>query len=481
MRTRMTLTALLALVLVSGPGMAQRQNPPSPQILDKVNFPPYQARTLDNGLRVFALEHPEQPVLSIQLIIGAGGVNDPADMPGLATFTTDLLDTGTTTRSSQEIAETIDAAGGSISTRAAREGIIVTASVLKDSTDLAFELMTDIVMNPAFAPDEIERLRQQAGSGMMASLQDPDFLADSSFIRALYGTHPYAHPADGTMESITEISRDDIVQYHQTYFAPNASALAIAGAVTSEEAFQLATRWFGDWERRDVPGVDLSELPPVAGRRIIVVDDPNSVQTEIRIGQTTVSRKDADYFPILVASYVLGGQSGRLMDSLRVERGLTYGAYETIIPRKGPGALYAVTETRTEKTVEAVQLILGEIDRLRSDQVPEDELEQVKAFLVGSFPLTIETPGDLGSRLANLAVYDLGAEYLATYRDRLSSVSAADVARVAQNIRTDDVLIVLVGKAEEFLEELAALGSVEVIPLQMLDLNSPTLRNPEQQ
>ncbi len=480
MRTELTLAALLAIVLVSGQAMAQRENPPSPQRLDKVDFPPYQARTMDNGLRVFALEHPEQPVLSIQLVIGAGGVNDPADLPGLATFTTDLLDTGTTTRSAQEIAEAIDTAGGSISTRAAREAIIVTASVLKDSTDLAFELMTDIVMNPAFAPSEIERMRQQAGSGMMASLQDPDFLADSTFIRALYGRHPYAHPADGTMESIGKIGRDDIVRYHQTYFAPNASALAIAGAVTTEEAFELASRWFGDWARRDVPGVDLSDLPAVEGRRIIVIDDPDSVQTEIRIGQTTVARRDADYFPILVASYVLGGQSGRLMDSLRVERGLTYGAYETIIPRKGPGALYAVTETRTEKTVEAVQLILNEIDRLQSDPVPEDELEQVKAFLVGSFPLTIETPGDLAARLANLAVYDLGAEYLATYRDELASVSARDVARVAQEIHTDDVLIVLVGKAEVFLEELTAIGSVEVIPIQMLDLNSPSLRNPEQ-
>ncbi len=480
MRTQMALTALLAITLAAGPVVAQNQNPPSPQLLDKVDFPPYESRTLDNGLRIFALEHPEQPVLSIQLIIGAGGVNDPADMPGLATFTTDLLDTGTTTRSAQEIAEAIDAAGGSISTGAAREGIIVTASVLKDSTDLAFRLMTDIVMNPAFAPDEIERMRQQAGSGMMANLQDPDFLADSTFIRALYGAHPYAHPADGTMESIGEISREDIVRYHQTYFAPNTSALAIAGDVTHEEAFDLATRWFGEWEKRDVPGVDLRNPPAVEGRRIVVIDNPDSVQTEIRIGQTTVARKDADYFPILVASYILGGQSGRLMDSLRVERGLTYGAYETIIPRKGPGALYAVTETRTEKTVEAVQLILDEIDLLQSVQVPEDELERVKAFLVGSFPLTIETPGDLGARLANLAVYDLGAEYLATYRNKLASVSAEDVARVAENIRTNDIVIVLVGRAEEFVEDLSSIGSVEVIPLQMLDLNSPSLRNPGQ-
>ena len=477
MRSLTIPTSALALLLVVAPEIsAQGQNPPSPQPLAKVEFPPYEERLLDNGLRVFALEHAEQPLLSVQLVIGGGGVNDPVDLPGLATFTTALLDTGTTTRSAQEIAESVDMAGGELSTRAAREAIIVSASVLKDSTGLAFELMTDIVLNPAFAPGEIERLRQQSGSGLVANLQDPDFIADAAFIVALYGTHPYAHPAGGTMDSNGRIGREDIVRFHETYFAPNTSALAIAGDLTPEEAFALAEEWFGAWERKDVPTPDVSKLDEFEGPKIVVIDNPDSVQTEIRIGQVTVVRKDPDYFPVLIASYVLGGASGRLMESLRVERGLTYGAYETIIPRKGPGSLYALTETRTEMTVEAVRLILDEIERLRQEPVPEDELQEVKAFLIGSFPLTIETPADLATRLANISVFDLGDDYLATYRDKLAAITSEDIARVArERITTEDIVILLVGRAETFLEEIEQLGSVQVIPMPMLDLGVPTL------
>ena len=175
MRSLTILTSAVAFLLAMAPGTAaQRQNPPDAQPLAKVEFPPYEERLLDNGLRVFALEHDEQPLLSVQLVIGGGGVNDPPDLPGLATFTTALLDTGTTTRSAQEIAESVDMAGGELSTRAARAAIIVSASVLKDSTDLAFELMTDIVMNPRLCPRRnrtpqtairIGTGRQSAGSG----------------------------------------------------------------------------------------------------------------------------------------------------------------------------------------------------------------------------------------------------------------------------------------------------------------------------
>jgi zinc protease len=370
----------------------------------------------------------------------------------------------------------IDFAGGEISTRAAREAIIVSASVLADSTDLAFELLRDIVLDPAYAPEEIERLRQQTASSMSANLQDPNFIADTVFNVALYGEHPYGHPADGTPSSVQRIQREDIVGFHQSYFAPNITSIVVAGALAPSETFRLVEEWFGTWEPRDVTPVDLTLSEPRENRRIVVVDNPDSVQTEIRIGQTMVSRTDPDYFPILVASDVLGGPQGRLGETLREERGLTYGAYEVIVPRIGPGSLYAATETRTEATIEAIELILAEIEELRAVRVPEDELETVKAFLIGSFPLTIETPDNLSSRLANLFVYDLGADYLATYRDALAAITSEDVARVAsEQIRDDEALIVLFGNANAFLKELELMGPVEVIPLSGLDLDAPAL------
>jgi zinc protease len=190
-----------------------------------------------------------------------------------------------------------------------------------------------------------------------------------------------------------------------------------------------------------------------------------------------VNRKDPDYFNVLVSSYVLGGSAaGRLNTSLRVKRGLTYGAYATITPRKGPGTFYSVTDTRTEKTAEAVNLVLEEIQTLRGTEVPDQELNDAKSYIIGSFPLSIEVPADLATRLTTVFLYDLGDDYLATYRDRLAAVSSQDVLRVSrENISTDNIAIVLVGNADAFAKDLERLGTVRVLPMSGLDLNSPQL------
>lgn len=466
-----------SVLALGGAVFAQVRARPVAPPLEEVRFPAYQARTLDNGLRVFALEHDEQPVLAIQLVIGAGAANDPADLPGLASFTSGLLETGTSTRTAGEIAGAIDNSGGQLSVTPGREAITISASVLGDSRDLAFELIRDMVLEPAFAAEEIERLRAQSLSAIASNLQNPDFIADTVFSRALYGSHPYGHPADGTPASIRRITREDVVGFHRTWFAPETAVVAIAGAIAPEEAFGMAEAWFGTWPRK-APPASLPAMPePPPANRVIIVDNPASVQTEIRIGQATVPRNAPDYFPVLLMSYVLGGPEGRLMDSLRSQKGLTYGAYESIVVRRGPGALYATTETRTETTFEAVRAIFDEIGRIRSEPVGDAELEEVKSYVIGSFPLTIEVPADLASRLTNLVLYDLGDDYLDTYRDKIAAIDADEVSRIArEHVREEGVVIVLVGRAEAFLDEAAALGPVEVVPIAELDLDSPALR-----
>lgn len=476
MQKRRNVLALSILLMVASTPNGQK--PPESQALEKVNFPSYQARKLENGLTVYALEYREQPVVAMRLVIGAGAANDPKELPGLASFTAGLLDQGTAKRRAQQIAEAIDFAGGSLEAGAERESIYVSATVLADTADLGLDLMTDIVINPAFADEEIQRQKQMAISALAASMRDPDFLADVVFERVLYGAHPYAHPDGGTLASIPRIRREDIVKFHQSYFAPNISSLAIVGDLSTNDAFALAEKWFGKWERKDVPRPEPTEIPAIRGRRIVIIDKPDSVQTVIRIGHLGVPRKHPDYFNLLTASYILGGGStGRLFQSLRTEKGLTYGAYSTIRPRKGPGTFYALTETRTEKTAEAIQAIFDEIGKLRANAVPEQELKDTQAFLIGSFPLSIETPADLAARLTNVAFYELGDDYLNTYRDKLAAVTSADVLNVARiRIVPEHMAIVLVGKAAGFQKDVAPLGNVRVIPVARLDLGSPDLQ-----
>jgi zinc protease len=358
------------------------------------------------------------------------------------------------------------------------ESTNVGARALVDSVNVAFELMNDIVMNPAFSPDELEREKQQAQSNLIANMQDPDFLADAVFERIIYGSHPYAHLQGGTLGSIAKIGRDDLVKYHDTYYAPNLSALAIVGDLPASESFKLAEQWFGAWRKKEVaPEPDVA-TPVIQGRRIVIVDKPDSVQTKIRVGHTTVGRKDPDYFNVLVASYILGGSgSGRLYQSLRAERGLTYGAYSGVDPRRGPSDFYSTTDTRTPKTGEALNLLLDQIQKFRAAEVSPEELGNAKSYLIGSFPLSIEVPNDLANRLTTVFLYDLGDNYLNTFRDRLANVSSADVLRVAkEKISADNAAIVLVGKAGEFKSQVEMLGKTEVIPLDQLNLDSLTLR-----
>ena len=358
------------------------------------------------------------------------------------------------------------------------ESTNIAAGVLTDSVNVAFDLMNDIVMNPAFAPLELAREQQQAMSNLFANLQDANFLADVSFNRVVYGSHPYGHLETGTPASIPKIRRDDLVKFHDTYYAPNISALAIVGDLPTADAFKLAEQWFGSWGKKDVAEAENPAPPGLEGRRIVAIDKPDAVQTEIRVGHTTVGRKDPDYFKVLVASYILGGSgSGRLYQALRVERGLTYGAYTSVLPRRGPGLFESTTNTRTPKTAETLNLIFDQLQKFRSAEVPAEELQNAKSYLIGTFPLSIEVPNSLANRLTTVFLYDLGDDYLKTFRDRLADVSAADVLRIAkEKISAENTAVVLVGKVDEFKSQLEPLGKLDIIPLEKLDLDSPNLR-----
>jgi zinc protease len=241
MRIHKLLPSLVILLLVSV-ASAQRPAPADPAPLGKVSFPPYQTKKLANGLTVYALEHHEQPTVAIRLVITAGAVNDPVDLPGVASMTADLLTEGTKSRSASAIAQAIDEVGASLSTSADMESTIISTSALTDSIDIAFELMTDVVMNPTFAEEELDRLKEQSMSGLTASMEDPDFIADTVFDRVVYGSHPYGHVASGTLDSIPKVKRTDLARFHETHYAPNIAALAIVGDLKADEAFKLAER-----------------------------------------------------------------------------------------------------------------------------------------------------------------------------------------------------------------------------------------------
>lgn len=468
------------LLLPARPAAPQTRRWPSeppPALLPPRPFtmPPYEVRTLDNGLRVVVVSHHEQPAVSIRLLVRAGAVFDPPGKSGVASLTMSLLDQGTTSRSAFEIADTIDFRGGVLSTGAGSDLSFVSSLVLKDSFEFGLELVSDVARHPAFDPDELDRQRQQALSSMRVSYQDPEYVANVVFDRLVYGFHPYGMPVGGTPESIVTISRDDIRAFHRRYFAPNNALLAIVGDVTGDEAFAAAEQVFAPWERRAVEIPAFAE-PPRPTRRLIVVDKPDAVQTEVRVGHLGIPRRHDDYMPLNLAIKVLGGEgSNRLHRVLRSERGLTYGAQAELDTFRDTGDIVAITDTRSDATGQVLRLTVEEFFKLQRQRPFPRELRDAQAYMTGSYPLTIETPDAIATQVLNALFYELPLEELQTYRERVSAVGVDDIARVARTyLHPDRLSIVLVGNAQAFLGQLPRAGfdRYEVVPLGELDLSA---------
>lgn len=485
---RRALVLLLAAIALGGrPAAAQApagadwplEAPPRPLPAREVQFPPYEVRTLANGLQVVAVLHHEQPAVTMRLLVRAGAAQDPAGQRGIAGLTAQLLDQGTDTRTAQQIAEQIDSIGGALGTGSGTELSFVNAIVMKDSFATGMALLADVARHPSFAPEEIDRQKEQVVSALRVNAADPSYVASTVIERVIFGSHPYAFPGSGTPDSLARITRDNLRAFHRAYYVPNNMILAIVGDVTRADAFATAERVFGGWPRGDVPAPAPAPVPAPRAR-IVAIDKPDAVQTEIRVGQIAIARKHPDYMAWDLAVKILGGEgANRLQQVLRSERGLTYGASADTQAMKLAGDYVAETSTRTDTTGEALRLTIDEFARLPRQRVSDRELGDAQAYLAGSFPLTIETPNDIATQVLNAVFYELPLEDIRTFRERVLAVTPDDIQRVARAwVHPDRLAVVLVGNVRAFRPQLAAAGftEIEVIPIEDLDLASATLR-----
>jgi zinc protease len=475
---------LLCVLGAAASASAQARNwpterPPQPLAAREIKFPPYDIQTLANGLQVVAVLHHEQPAVTMRLLVRAGTSSDPKDKLGLAHLAASLLDQGTTTMSAQDQNDAVDFIGGAMGAGAGTDLTFCNMVVMKDSFDAGLRMLSDMARHPGFAPAEIERQRQQMLSGLQVSAEDPGYIANAVFDRLVYGFHPYGMPENGTAQTIGGITRDDLAAFHSRYFAPNNAILAIVGDVTAEEAFAAAKKAFGDWQRRDMPAQTFID-PPDPTRRVVVVNKPDAVQTELRVGHLGIPRKHPDYMAVNLAIRILGGEgSNRLHQVLRTERGLTYGAQANMDTLKQTGDFEAETNTRSEATGEVLRLIVDEFWRLQRERVGERELDGAKAYLSGSFPLMIETPESIAMQVVNALFYGLPLEELQSFRERVNAVTVDDIQRVAKAyLRPDRLSVVLVGNAKAFSSQLGAVGfgSFETVELGELDLTSANFK-----
>ncbi|MBK6426963.1 MAG: insulinase family protein [Blastocatellia bacterium] len=485
---RAAVSALAGVLTLATPALAQgtadmkKVQPPPVGPAKDFKLPPVQEKSLSNGLRVIFIASKAQPVVSMTVMLKTGASVEPDDRAGLAQMTAGLVDQGTATRSAQQIAEAIDGAGGSLGVSAGWDSSSASTTVLVNRAALAAELLADVIMNPKFADEEIDRARTQTLSGLQVARSSAGSVANEVFDRVTFGKAPYGRPIGGTADTVNAIKRDDIVAFHKAQYVASNATLAIVGAVTAEEAFALAEKHFGAWAKGTAPVVAAGPASVAGKRRVIILDKPDAAQTEIRVGLTGLSRGDADFYRASVANSIFGGApfSSRVESELRVKRGLTYGARSRLDARRNGGSFLIDTNTKTATTVEAVEVIFSEIDRMRTTDVPAEELKARQGFLAGIFLLGLETPEAVASRLLQAELFGLGADYLETYTSKVNAVSGAQVRAIAERvINPDQMVIVLAGNAKEFEAGVAKFGPVEKIPFEEVDVMSADLRRPK--
>jgi zinc protease len=438
--------------------------PVSKDIL-RVKLPKPVEFKLDDGLTVLVLEDHRLPTVTVRLLIqGAGAVNDPADLPGLASLTASMLKEGTATRSSKQIAEDIERLGATITVSAPFGGDTATlsASGLSDNLGEWMNLAADVLLHPTFPDSELAKLKQRLRVQLQQQRSSSMFLVQERFNRAVYGNHPAA-VTSATSDSIDKITPELLTKWYKERYVPQNAILAVAGDVRPAD---LAAMFNGmpSWEPSDRKATAPLPTTAASGRKIYIVDRPGSVQTDIFLGNIAVTRVDPDYVPLVVMDRIVGGgASARLFLNLREEHGYTYGAYSMLVARKYAGPWIAEGSMRTDATGGAMTEFMNEVNRIRDKEVPESELEESKRAIVAGFALSLEDPSQLLDYAITQKIYGLPADYWDTYPAKIMNITAEQVQRVAKKYVVPDAMqIVAVGDASKIKPVLEKYGPVEV-------------------
>lgn len=446
-----------------------RSRPPAPGPLRPFHFPRVERRTLSNGMPVVMAPAYDFPVVTVHVLLEAGGIREEPARAGLAALTAALLETGAGGRSAAEIAEELEALGVQFDTGATWDAAHASLTALRSRVEAAGEILGDVVRRPTFDPAEVERLRAERLAEILQHRADPRMLATEAAAAFVYSADtPFSRPLGGRAATVEGLTRQDVVAFHAEHFLPGGAAIVVAGDLAPEPAIELLEARFGDWAGAAAPLREVPVAPRTRERQVVIINRPGAPQSEIRVGHLGVARSTEDYFPLLVMNAILGGTfSSRLNLNLRERHGFTYGASSGFSMRRRPGSFMVSTAVQTEVTAPAVREILRELDAIRDAPVRDAELHDARNYLAGVFPLCLQTTDGIASRLAELVVYDLPDDYFDTYAARILAVDVEEVQRAAQqHVRPAELAIVVVGDAERLQPELATL---DLAPVQVIE------------
>lgn len=452
-------SSLAALLLASTPAAAQTPAPTSAPVVAQapaassqgVKLPATTTVTLKNGARLVLVEKRDVPLVAFSAWLRGGAVSDPAGKEGLSALTAELLQKGAGSRDARQFAEAVDGVGGALEVVPGREMLAVHGAFLSQDTGLMVELLSDMLTRPRFDAKELEKTRERMVSEI-ASAKDGDLreLIGAYFSAFHFAGHPYGNPVDGTEASLPTLTRDDVLGWAKANLGGDRLVLAVVGDFDAKALAAKLESSLGGWARAAQPAPTLAATAPTKGRRVLLVDKPDATQTYFWIGNTGISRADADRVTVDLANTVLGGRFTSLLNTeLRVKTGLTYGARSASLPGTQPGPLVISSYTKTETTGRAIDMSLDILSRYRQTGMDDAMLASAKAYVLGQFPPKLETGLQLAMKLAELSFYGLDASDVDGYAAAISGTTRDGVRAVLQRVlpASQDLTLVLVGKA----------------------------------
>ncbi|HWA05403.1 MAG TPA: pitrilysin family protein [Ignavibacteria bacterium] len=442
-----------------------RTKPPKPGPPKDVQFPDYFDTTLPSGINVLVIENNKIPAVSVRMVFKDAGSFYDGDKFGLASITAEMLTKGTINRSATEIAEEIDFVGGSINAGSDWDGSYISLSVLKKHLNTGIDILSDVAQNPVFAEDELARVKEQRLSSILQSKDDAGHLSDKKFNKVVYSELPYSNPAEGTEVTVKNITNEDLKEFYKMNYYSGNLIIAFVGNITKEEALKITEEKFSNLPKDGMNRVNSFKYSEKTGiKNVYVINKPGAVQSNLRVGHLGIPRNNPDYIAVTIMNTILGGYFGsRINYNLREKHGFTYGARSYFNPHLYSGDFSVDTDVRNEVTDTSVSLILEELKRIITEEVTDEELETVKNYMTGVFPLQLETANAVASRVINLKLYNLPKDYYSKYISAINALTKQDILDAAKKyIHPENTTIVVSGDAGAVKDKLAKFGEVLV-------------------
>ncbi|NWF53835.1 MAG: insulinase family protein [Syntrophaceae bacterium] len=428
-------------------------------------LPPVSSFRLRNGLKLFAVPLPDLPLVSIHLLIPRGAEADPVDRAGLADLSAEMLTLGTRKRSAFQLAAEMDGMGAIFSASAGWNVSSLQISGLSEDLERLQELLLEIYTEPAHSPEEFEQLKQRRIGQLIQQKDESQIIADECFQQTLFQGTPYDHPPYGTLESLPKLTNEDVKKFYADGFLSPGSFLVFVGDLSVDGVCRWVEGFFPPANRKKPEIREFRPSPP-RGIRTRIIDRQDLTQSQIRLGHIGIPLAHPDYIPFEVMNYILGGGgfSSRLMQKIRSELGYTYGIHSLLEPRKVPGPFTISTFTPTDITFSCVQEIGAVLQSFLERGATAPERDEAVNFFTGSYPRRFETLSQIAQRIIQAELHEVGIEYLSSYPRRIAAVSLEEISRVArQYVHPQDLLAVIVGRADVFRRAFESLGPVEVL------------------